>query len=95
MWTKAIFLAWLGLALVTTEPLRAQEMPTAVVSDPPVDKNFPPALATITVPSHGVDVDATFYLAAGAGQHGTVLLLHGLPGYEHNGDLALDAASGL
>ena len=33
-------------------------------------------------------MDATFYLAAGAGPHGTVLLLHGLPGYEQNIDLA-------
>jgi pimeloyl-ACP methyl ester carboxylesterase len=33
-------------------------------------------------------MDATLYLASGAGLHGTVLLLHGLPGYESNGDLA-------
>jgi pimeloyl-ACP methyl ester carboxylesterase len=33
-------------------------------------------------------MDATFYLASGAGPHGSVLLLHGLPGYETNGDLA-------
>ena len=33
-------------------------------------------------------MDAFFYLAAGEGPHGTVLLLHGLPGYEINGDLA-------
>jgi pimeloyl-ACP methyl ester carboxylesterase len=40
------------------------------------------------VPSHGVEMDATFYLAGGVNPHGTVLLLHGLPGYETNGDLA-------
>jgi pimeloyl-ACP methyl ester carboxylesterase len=33
-------------------------------------------------------MDATLYLAPGAGPHGTVLLLHGLPGYESNVDLA-------
>jgi hypothetical protein len=33
-------------------------------------------------------MDATFYLAGGAGSHGTVLLLQGLPGYESNVDLA-------
>ena len=88
MWTKTIFLLLLALALVTTESVRAQELPAAVVSDPPVDKGFPPALAAIAVPSHGVNMDATFYLAAGGGQHGTVLLLHGLPGYELNADLA-------
>jgi pimeloyl-ACP methyl ester carboxylesterase len=33
-------------------------------------------------------MDATLYLAGGANPHSTVLLLHGLPGYEANGDLA-------
>jgi len=33
-------------------------------------------------------MDGAIYLAAGAGPHGTVLLLHGLPGYENNADLA-------
>ena len=83
-----IALALLGLTWICGQPLRAQSTPTAVVADPPVDTRFPPGLAGITVPSHGVDMDATLYLASGAGLHGTVLLLHGLPGYENNGDLA-------
>ena len=33
-------------------------------------------------------LDATLYLAGGPGLHGAVVLLHGLPGYEVNGDLA-------
>ena len=66
----------------------AQTAPLPVVADSPADTKFPPALAGITVPSHGVDMDAVLYLAAGAGPHGTVLLLHGLPGYESNVDLA-------
>jgi pimeloyl-ACP methyl ester carboxylesterase len=41
-----------------------------------------------TVPSHGVDLDAWLYVASGAGPHGTVILPHGLPGYEMSGDLA-------
>jgi len=41
-----------------------------------------------TVPSHGVDLDAWLYLATGPGPHGTVILPHGLPGYEMSGDLA-------
>jgi len=65
-----------------------QQAPAAVVSESASDSKYPPALAGITIPSHGVDMDATFYLAAGAGPHPTVLLLHGLPGYETNGDLA-------
>jgi len=83
-----IALALLGLTWIGGQRLRAQSTPTAVVADPPVDTKFPPGLAGITVPSHGVDMDATFYLASGAGPHGTVLLLHGLPGYENNVDLA-------
>jgi pimeloyl-ACP methyl ester carboxylesterase len=78
----------LGLICIGRQSPRAQSAPTAVIVDPPVDTKFPPGLAGITVPSHGVEMDATFYLAGGAGPHGTVLLLHGLPGYEHNGDLA-------
>jgi len=78
----------LGLICIGRQSPRAQSTPTAVIADPPVDTKFPPGLAGITVPSHGVEMDATFYLAGGAGPHGTVLLLHGLPGYEHNGDLA-------
>jgi pimeloyl-ACP methyl ester carboxylesterase len=88
MRARVIFAVLLGLACNGTQPLRAQQEPPAVVSDPPIDRKFPPALAAITVPSHGVDMDAMFYLAAGPESHGTVLLLHGLPGYEHNGDLA-------
>jgi uncharacterized protein len=88
MRATVIFVVLLGLAWMDSPPLRAQQIPAAVVSDPPIDKKFPPELAVITIPSHGVDMDGTFYLAAGAGSHGTVLLLHGLPGYENNGDLA-------
>ncbi|HEY8671824.1 MAG TPA: alpha/beta fold hydrolase [Terriglobales bacterium] len=85
---RVIFAVLLGLACNGTLPLRAQQELPAVVSDPPTDRKFPPALAAITVPSHGVDMDAMLYLAAGAGPHGTVLLLNGLPGYERNVDLA-------
>jgi len=96
MRARVIFPVLLGLACNGTQPLRAQQEPLAVVSDPPIDRKFPPALAAITVPSHGVDMDAMFYLAAGPEPHGTVLLLHGLPGYEHNGDLAqIDSARGV
>jgi uncharacterized protein len=88
MRARVIFVLLLGMPWMGSQPLRAQQMPPAVVSDPPIDKKFPPALAVITVPSHGVALDGTFYLASGAGPHGTVLLLNGVPGYESNGDLA-------
>jgi pimeloyl-ACP methyl ester carboxylesterase len=87
MRNMVIVLALLGLSWICELPLWAQT-PAAVVTDPPVDTKFPPGMAGITVPSHGVDMDGTLYLAGGAGPHGTVLLLHGLPGYESNVDLA-------
>jgi uncharacterized protein len=87
MRNNIIVLALLGLAWMGGQQSHAQP-PAAVVADPPADKKYPPGLMGITVPSHGVDMDATFYLAGGAGPHGTVLLLHGLPGYENSGDLA-------
>jgi pimeloyl-ACP methyl ester carboxylesterase len=85
---RPLFMILLGLAAMSGSVLQAQQIPTVVVSDPPLDKTYPPRLVVVTIPSHGVDMDGTFYLAAGAGSHGTVLLLHGLPGYESNGDLA-------
>jgi uncharacterized protein len=72
----------------STMSLCAQQPPTAVIADPPVNKSYPPGLAVLTLPSHGVEMDGFLYLASGLGPHGTVLLLHGLPGYEINADLA-------
>lgn len=42
----------------------------------------------VAIPSHGVNLNALLFSAAGAGPHPTVLLLHGLPGNEQNLDLA-------
>src|SRR5215510_2097640 len=83
-----IVLAVLGLAWNFEQPVRAQKVPSAIVADPSPDKEVPAELAILTIPSHGVDLDAFFYLAAGSTRHGVVLLLHGLPGYEINADLA-------
>src|SRR5690242_19902272 len=77
---------WL-LGLAACAASIAQQAPPVVIADPPAEKQYPAALVGLTVPGHGADMDATFYLAAGAGTHGTVLLLHGLPGYEQNMDL--------
>jgi pimeloyl-ACP methyl ester carboxylesterase len=88
MRTRVVLLTLLALARISEQPLRGQMMTTAVVADPPLDAKFPPSIAGITVPSHGVEMDATYYLASGAGPHVTVLLLQGLPGYESNVDLA-------
>jgi uncharacterized protein len=83
-----IVAAILGLGPLAADPAPAQHVPSAIVADPPADKAFPADLAVVSLPSHGVDLDATLYLASGRGPHGVVVLLHGLPGYEVNGDLA-------
>lgn len=42
------------------------------------------------IPSHGALMNALVYIAAGAGPHPAVILLHGFPGNERNLDLAQD-----
>jgi hypothetical protein len=42
----------------------------------------------LRIPSHGVTINGIAYIAAGAGEHPAVVLLHGLPGNEKNLDLA-------
>src|SRR5713226_4230386 len=76
-----IIVALLGI-LWTPAHLRAQQAPSAVIADGPTDKKFPPGLAQFIVPSHGAELDAWLYVASGPGPHGTVILPHGLPGYE-------------
>ena len=45
---------------------------------------------TFQIPSHGALLNAFVYVAAGAGPHPAVVLLHGFPGNERNLDLAQD-----
>ncbi|HEY3520534.1 MAG TPA: alpha/beta fold hydrolase, partial [Rhodanobacteraceae bacterium] len=45
---------------------------------------------TMQIPSHGVLMNALVYVAAGAGPHPVVILLHWFPGNERNLDLAQD-----
>ncbi|MES2988953.1 MAG: alpha/beta fold hydrolase [Pseudomonadota bacterium] len=79
----------LALALLLAPvAVSAQSSPAAVTRDMPRDTAQPAGLAQVRYPSGGVDIPARFFLAAGAGQHGTVLLLHGFPGTELNLDLA-------
>ncbi|MFC3556442.1 alpha/beta hydrolase family protein, partial [Sphingomonas qilianensis] len=60
----------------------------ALSEDPPRDECAPAETLARAIPSHGVNLNAILYTAAGAGPHPTVLLLHGLPGNEQNVDLA-------
>ena len=66
----------------------ARPIPSSVISDPAPDSANPPRSAQVLVPSHGMGMNALFYLAGGVGPHPTVVLLHGFPGNEQNLDLA-------
>jgi pimeloyl-ACP methyl ester carboxylesterase len=60
-----------------------------VTMDPPaVDSAHPPRLAEIAFRSAGERLNGLLYVAAGAGPHPLVLLLHGNPGNERNLDVA-------
>jgi pimeloyl-ACP methyl ester carboxylesterase len=48
------------------------------------------SMQSFQIPSHGSMLNAFVYLAAGAGPHPVVVLLHGFPGNERNLDLAQD-----
>ena len=63
-------------------------IPSSVISDPAPDPLHPPRSAQVLVPSHGMGMNALFYVAGGAGPHPTMVLLHGFPGNEQNLDLA-------
>lgn len=48
------------------------------------------SMESMQIPSHGSQMNALVYIAAGAGPHPVVVLLHGFPGNERNLDLAQD-----
>jgi len=77
-----------ALALLATPTLHAQQPLAAITSDPTPDKANPAKFVTFQLPSHGSLLNAIVYVAAGAGPHPTVVLLHGFPGNERNLDLA-------
>ena len=81
--------ATIAIALVVVVlPLHAQRVPAAVYTDPPHDARHPARMEVLHIPSGGVRINGVAYLASGAGQHPTFVLLHGLPGNEKNLDLA-------
>ncbi len=60
-----------------------------VTMDPPApDSVHPPRMAEIAFQSAGDRLNGLLYVAAGAGPHPVVLLLHGNPGNERNLDVA-------
>ena len=78
----------LSLANFACAQDQAQEIPAAVISDPPPDPLHPVTMAWPDIPSHGAKMYSVIYIAAGEGPHPTVLMLHGFPGNEKNLDLA-------
>ncbi len=84
LFVLAISASTLSFAQSTLTPAA----PAALASDPPVDKSHPATMESFQIPSHGQDLNAIAYLAAGAGPHPTAILLHGFPGNEKNLDLA-------
>ncbi|WP_426700269.1 alpha/beta hydrolase family protein [Rhodanobacter sp. Col0626] len=68
-------------------PAHARAAPAHPVETPTGDRA---AMETMQIPSHGALMNALVYVAAGAGPHPAVILLHGFPGNERNLDLAQD-----
>jgi pimeloyl-ACP methyl ester carboxylesterase len=73
--------------LLACGALSAQQ-PRAVANDPTPDAKAPTQNVETVIPSHGSKMMGLLLLAQGADPHGTVILLHGFPGYEQNMDLA-------
>jgi pimeloyl-ACP methyl ester carboxylesterase len=68
--------------------IAAQQIPSAITSDPAPDKEYPAGVEAPDILSHGSRLNTVLFLASGAASHPTVLLLHGFPGNEKNLDLA-------
>lgn len=59
----------------------------AIGQDPPKDPLYPAGMHALTIPSHGDTLFGTFFRASGAPPRGTVIALHGLPGFDQNTDI--------
>jgi uncharacterized protein len=83
-----VSVAALAVALATQVCAAPPAVDPAITSDPARDPAHPAAMYQLAIPSHDVTVFGVFYRASGGDAHPTVVLLHGLPGFEQNGDLA-------
>lgn len=83
LYTSILAVAMVGVAaaLAAGGPVQAAPLPGTNVSA---------SMQTMQIPSHGALMNAFVYVAAGAGPHPAVILLHGFPGNERNLDLAQD-----
>lgn len=88
---KPMTKSWIAAALLALPlPALAQpaQLPAAIYTDPPADKDHPAAMEVVHIPTGGLEINGVAYIAAGAGPHPTVILCHGLPGNEKSLDLA-------
>lgn len=83
--TSALLAACLSLC-ATVAPAYAQSAKSASTSS----SDAKASMETMQISSHGSPMNALVYVAAGAGPHPVVVLLHGFPGNERNLDLAQD-----
>ena len=80
----------LGSSLaLSAMPLTAKPpLPAAIFADPAHDAKHPARMEVLHIQSGGGMLNGVAYLAAGAGPHPTLVIMHGLPGNEKNLDLA-------
>ncbi|MGE3334248.1 MAG: alpha/beta hydrolase family protein [Rhodospirillaceae bacterium] len=92
----AVFAASLIFCAPGTSAFAEEKIPSAAANpatanDPKPDPDHPARLIALLVPSGGSMMNAVLFKAAGAGNHPTLLLLHGMPGNEQNLDVAYAA----
>ena len=85
---QCVFLSAVLLSVSFTAIAPAVAQDSAITSDPAFDKANPAVMQSFQIPSRGARLNAFAYIAAGAGLHPTVILLHGFPSNERNLDLA-------
>ena len=87
----AVFLAAFLAAAACPVFAGMPRVPRSAQSEVPAPRRVDSAsMQTMQIASHGALMNALVYVAAGAGPHPAVILLHGFPGNERNLDLAQD-----
>ncbi len=83
-----IFAVLAASAAPTAAATPAPAIPPAIYTDPAQNRKNPATMEVLHIPSGDVAINGVAYLAAGAGPHPTLVIMHGLPGNEKNLDLA-------
>jgi pimeloyl-ACP methyl ester carboxylesterase len=87
---KRLILAALAVAALSPPAWAAEPLPPAAIyTDPAPTPGHPARMEVLHIPTvGGLKINGVEYVAAGAGLHPTLVLLHGWPGNEKNLDLA-------